>query len=156
MSTSACSASSRAMHSMLKEHLLPGCNVPPSLVVSVVLLYLAIILHPVDELPLYLQPPSDWMKMFGQCVVVLCLWLWLVSLWLLWLLSVLLWLCVGRIVLYCWKELCCWSRTWLHNLPAPLFRTLLLHSMGSRCLCAGLSPSWCSQIRLLVMLLHLL
>ena len=104
--TNTCKGSPRAVHSILKEHLLPWCNVPPSIVVSVVLLCLAIILHPVDELPLYLQPPSDWMKMFGHCVVVLCLWLLLLlllllSLWLLWLLSVLLWLCVGRIVLYC-------------------------------------------------------
>ena len=54
--TNTCKASSRAIHSILKEHMLPGCNVPPSIVVSVVLLYLAIILHLVDELPLYLQP----------------------------------------------------------------------------------------------------
>ena len=148
------------MHSMLKELLFPGSSVPPSTVVSVVLLYLAIILHPVELLPFYLQPPSDWMKTFGHCVAVLCLWLLLLLplwlLWLLWLLSVLLWLCVGRIVLYCCKELCCWSKTWLHHLSAPLFRTLLLHSMGSRCLCAGLNPSWCSLIRLLVMLLQML
>ena len=72
--TIAVNASSRAAHSILKEHMSVGCNVPPSIVVSVVLLlYLAIILHPVDELPWYLQPPSDWMKTLGHCVVLLCL-----------------------------------------------------------------------------------
>ena len=54
-----CSASSSAVHSILKDFLLPGCSVPPSTIVSVVLLYLAISLHPVELLPLYLQPPSD-------------------------------------------------------------------------------------------------
>ena len=97
------SASSRALHSIEKEHMSPEWCVPPSesvsasvvvvvvlcvvvvfvglvvaIVVSVVvlllvLLYLAMTLHPVAELPRYLHPPSDCTNTLGQVTLLLCL-----------------------------------------------------------------------------------
>ena len=68
-----------------------------------------------------------------------------------------LWRCVLYLMLLYWlRVLCCCSKTWLHNLSAPLLRTLLLHSMGLRCLWAGLSPCWCMLVSLSLILLHVL
>ena len=60
-------ASFKAMRSIVKELLSPGCRPPPSAIVfTSSSSLLAIILHPVELQPLNLHPPSDCRKMFGQ------------------------------------------------------------------------------------------